>query len=247
MPTPDGAAGVSAAAGAAAGAASSAMPRLGEPLPHIQASGCVYLDYNATTPIFPEAADEMRPFLTAFGNPSSAHAFGRPCKAAVDAARARVAAMVGADPDEIFFTSCGSESDNWWAALAVLAVVRSSGRMPLKPSCAFQAACSCRGLPAHGLRLPAPGLQGHLGGGDGGAAATASRPRHLWRCRLPTARGQLAHRAPGRDRVPGDAGRTGPAGIHACASQLRGAGQGGRCGGCHDAPHLPADLHALQQ
>ncbi|EFN56195.1 hypothetical protein CHLNCDRAFT_144931 [Chlorella variabilis] len=95
------------------------MPRLGEPLPHIQASGCVYLDYNATTPIFPEAADEMRPFLTAFGNPSSAHAFGRPCKAAVDAARARVAAMVGADPDEIFFTSCGSESDNWaiWGAV----------------------------------------------------------------------------------------------------------------------------------
>ncbi len=93
--------------------ATAAMPGLGEPLPYIEASGCIYLDYNATTPIFPEVADEMRPFLTSFGNPSSMHTFGRPCKEAVDAARARVAAMVGAEPDEIVFTSCGSESDNW--------------------------------------------------------------------------------------------------------------------------------------
>jgi hypothetical protein len=74
--------------------------------------------YNATTPIFPEVAAEMQPFLTAFGNPSSTHAFGRPCKAAVDAARARVAALVGCEPDEIYFTSCGTESNNWWAPRA---------------------------------------------------------------------------------------------------------------------------------
>lgn len=60
-----------------------------------------------------QVAEEMRPFLTAFGNPSSGHAFGRPCREAVALARARVAAMVGADPDEIFFTSCGTEADAW--------------------------------------------------------------------------------------------------------------------------------------
>lgn len=55
----------------------------------------------------------MRPYLTAFGNPSSTHAIGRPCRQAVDLARRHVAAMVGADPEEIFFTSCGTESDAW--------------------------------------------------------------------------------------------------------------------------------------
>lgn len=60
-----------------------------------------------------QVVEEMRPFLTAFGNPSSGHAFGRPCREAVELARARVAAMVGADPDEIFFTSCGTEADAW--------------------------------------------------------------------------------------------------------------------------------------
>lgn len=55
----------------------------------------------------------MLPFLTAFGNPSSGHAYGRPCKAALDLARRRVAAMVGALPEEVVLTSCGSESDNW--------------------------------------------------------------------------------------------------------------------------------------
>jgi cysteine desulfurase len=112
--------------GLAAAATARALPGLGEPLPHIEASGCVYLDYNATTPIFPEVAEEMRPFLTAFGNPSSSHAFGRPCRAAVELARARVAAMVNAEPAEIFFTSCGTESDNWWGCHAAFLTVAAS-------------------------------------------------------------------------------------------------------------------------
>jgi len=76
-------------------------------------SNCIYLDYNATTPVFPEVADEMEPFLrTHFGNPSSNHAFGRPCKDAIDVARSRIAALLGCHPSEVIFTACGTESDN---------------------------------------------------------------------------------------------------------------------------------------
>lgn len=76
--------------------------------------GCVYLDYNATTPIWPEVASEMAPFLFEhFGNPSSGHAFATPCRDAIALARARVATMLGCESDEVMFTSCGSESDNF--------------------------------------------------------------------------------------------------------------------------------------
>lgn len=75
----------------------------------------IYLDNNATTQVAPEVFDAMRPFLTAlYGNPSSAHEFGRRMRAAVEQAREEVAELLGAgDPGEIVFTSGGSESDNW--------------------------------------------------------------------------------------------------------------------------------------
>ncbi len=73
----------------------------------------IYLDHNATTPIAPEVAEAMWPYLTThFGNPSSDHLFGRAAKAAVDTAREQVAALIGAHPDEIVFTSGGTESNN---------------------------------------------------------------------------------------------------------------------------------------
>ncbi len=73
----------------------------------------IYLDFNASTPIAPEVADAMRPYLTAhYGNPSSPHWAGAPAKAAVERARAPVAALLGCDLDEIVFTSGGSESNN---------------------------------------------------------------------------------------------------------------------------------------
>jgi cysteine desulfurase len=72
----------------------------------------VYLDYNATTPLAPEAADAMgRALRDLFGNASSVHAFGQQAKAALDEARQQVAALVGGDPAEIVFTSSGTESD----------------------------------------------------------------------------------------------------------------------------------------
>ncbi|MBI2925295.1 MAG: cysteine desulfurase [Verrucomicrobia bacterium] len=73
----------------------------------------VYLDYNASTPIAPEVAEAMRPFLSEhFGNPSSHHWAGAPAKAALEKARAQVAALLGCQPGEIVFTSGGTEANN---------------------------------------------------------------------------------------------------------------------------------------
>jgi cysteine desulfurase len=73
----------------------------------------VYLDYNASTPIAPEAVEAMRLFLTEhYGNPSSHHWAGAPAKAAVERARGQVARNLGCSADEVVFTSGGSESNN---------------------------------------------------------------------------------------------------------------------------------------
>jgi cysteine desulfurase len=73
----------------------------------------IYLDYNASTPIAPEAVEAMRPFLTRhYGNPSSLHWAGVPAKDAVERARGQVAALLDCDPTEVVFTSGGSESNN---------------------------------------------------------------------------------------------------------------------------------------
>jgi cysteine desulfurase len=76
----------------------------------------IYLDNNATTRVAPEVFEAMRPFLSEdlYGNPSSAHTFGRQVRRSVEEAREQVASALGAtDASEIVFTSCGSESDNW--------------------------------------------------------------------------------------------------------------------------------------
>jgi cysteine desulfurase len=73
----------------------------------------IYLDFNASTPIAPEAVEAMRPFLTDhYGNPSSLHWAGMPAKDAVERARGQVAGLLSCDPTEIVFTSGGSESNN---------------------------------------------------------------------------------------------------------------------------------------
>lgn len=75
----------------------------------------IYLDNNATTRVAPEVFAAMQPYLTEhYGNPSSAHSLGRQMKSAVERAREQTAELLGAaEPSEIVFTSCGSESDNW--------------------------------------------------------------------------------------------------------------------------------------
>jgi cysteine desulfurase len=75
----------------------------------------IYLDNNATTQVAPEVFAAMEPYLKgSYGNPSSAHALGQPMRRALETARDQVAELLGAnDSQEIAFTSCGSESDNW--------------------------------------------------------------------------------------------------------------------------------------
>jgi cysteine desulfurase len=81
----------------------------------IETRQIIYLDNNATTRVAPEVFEAMQPYLQElYGNPSSAHTFGRQTRAVVESAREQVAELLGAaDADEIVFTSCGSESDNW--------------------------------------------------------------------------------------------------------------------------------------
>jgi cysteine desulfurase len=84
----------------------------------------IYLDYNATTPILPEVVDAMLPYLRErFGNPSSGHPYGRRAREGVDRAREQVARLLGASPQEIFFTSGGTEANN----LAIRGVLGASG------------------------------------------------------------------------------------------------------------------------
>jgi cysteine desulfurase len=74
----------------------------------------VYLDYAATTPVRPEVLEAMLPYLTeqGFGNPSSAHRFGRAARAGIEQARREIAGAVGAEPNQVIFTSGGTEADN---------------------------------------------------------------------------------------------------------------------------------------
>lgn len=84
----------------------------------------IYLDHNATTPIAPEVLEAMLPWLREHhGNPSSSHAYGRRAAQAVDTARAQVAQLIGAQPDEVVFTGCATEANN----LALLGVARAIG------------------------------------------------------------------------------------------------------------------------
>jgi cysteine desulfurase len=86
-------------------------------------SSPVYLDHAATTPVRPEVLEAMLPYLTeqAFGNPSSAHRFGRAARAGIEQARREVAAGVGAEPNQVIFTSGGTEADNLSVLGAALA------------------------------------------------------------------------------------------------------------------------------
>jgi cysteine desulfurase len=82
----------------------------------------IYLDHAATTPVRPEVLEAMLPFLgPRFGNPSSLHRWGREARTALDEARERLASTIGAHPDELCFTSCGTEADN----MALIGVWRS--------------------------------------------------------------------------------------------------------------------------
>ena len=118
----------------------------------------IYLDYNATTPHDPEVIAAMRPYLEGrFGNPSSSHAYGRAAREAVELAREQVAAVLGAQPDEIVFTSGGTESNNH-ALKGVALARREQGRHLITSAIEHPAVLEvCAFLAANGFevtRLP---------------------------------------------------------------------------------------------
>ena len=73
----------------------------------------IYFDHNATTPVHPAVLKEMEPFYKdEFGNASSLHAKGRSARAAIDKSRSKISSFLGTSPEDIIFTSGGTESDN---------------------------------------------------------------------------------------------------------------------------------------
>jgi cysteine desulfurase len=116
-------------------------------------SSRIYFDHSATTPLDPRVLEAMGPFLGgAYGNPSSLHQEGRVARAAVDRARAQVAELVGAEPDEIIFAASGTEADN----LALIGAVRASGKPGHVVTSAIEHAAileTCKFLASGGTRI----------------------------------------------------------------------------------------------
>jgi cysteine desulfurase len=137
----------------------------------------IYLDYNATTPVAPDVLDAMLPFWRGdYGNPSSAHALGRRAHNALEVARAEVAALIGAQPDEIIFTSGGTEASN----LAIRGGVRINGaRQGIVTSAivtsaiehpATEACCALLEARGHPVRRIAPKQNGRVDAAEMAAA-----------------------------------------------------------------------------
>ncbi len=114
----------------------------------------IYLDYNATTPVHPEVAEAIRPYLESmFGNPSSIHVYGAQARTAVEKARAQVAALIGCRNHEIIFTSGGSESNNL-AIKGAAFYYRDKGNHIITSSIEHPAVSEvCRYLETQGFRI----------------------------------------------------------------------------------------------
>jgi len=129
----------------------------------------IYLDHNATTPVLPEVLEAMLPYLRdQFGNPSSEHAVGRRARDAVDRAREQVAASLSCRPDEVLFTSGGTESNN--VAILGSAATAAADRRRLVTSCVEHPATQrpCERLEKAGWTvnlLPVTGA-GHVAAAD---------------------------------------------------------------------------------
>jgi cysteine desulfurase len=131
-----------------------------------------YLDHNATTPLSPEVLAVMAPFFVErFGNPSSLHQAGQRARAAREAARAQVARLVGAAPDEIVFTSGGTEADN----LALFGLLAPGDHAITSAVEHHAILAACRRLEAHGLAVTVLPVDG-AGRVDPDAVRAALRP-----------------------------------------------------------------------
>ena len=120
-------------------------------------SPSVYLDHAATTPVRAEVLEAMLPYLgeQTFGNPSSGHRYGRAARAGLEQARREVAAAVGAEPNQVIFTSGGTEADNLGIVGSALAARDRGARM-----------CACVSAIEHKAILAAAHYVCHLGGSE---------------------------------------------------------------------------------
>lgn len=114
----------------------------------------IYLDYNATTPIAPEVADTMLPYLYEFyGNPSSSHPYGLKTRQAVEHARRQCADLIGANSDEIIFTSGGTEANNY-AIRGYCLANRAKGNCIITSAIEHPAVMEvCKALQVEGFKL----------------------------------------------------------------------------------------------
>jgi cysteine desulfurase len=120
----------------------------------------VYLDHNASTPVHPEVLAEMLPFFSeTFGNPSSVHGFGREARAGLDTARERVARFLGVVPEEIVFTSGGTESDN--LGVKGLAWARGRGHLITSKIEHHAVLRACQWLEGQGFTVTYLDVDGH--------------------------------------------------------------------------------------
>ena len=120
----------------------------------------VYLDHNASTPVHPEVLAEMLPyFAESFGNPSSVHGFGREARAGLDMARERVARFLKVAPEEIVFTSGGTESDNF--GVKGLAWARGRGHLITSKVEHHAVLRACQWLEAQGFAVTYLGVDAY--------------------------------------------------------------------------------------
>jgi cysteine desulfurase len=120
----------------------------------------VYLDHNASTPVHPEVLAEMLPYFSErFGNPSSAHGFGRDARAGLDTARERVARFLGVAADEVVFTSGGTESDN--LGVKGLAWARGGGHLITSKIEHHAVLRACQWLEGRGFEVTYVGVDEH--------------------------------------------------------------------------------------
>jgi cysteine desulfurase len=122
----------------------------------------IYLDYNGTTPHAPEVIEAMRPYLeTEFGNPSSSHWYGTRPRQAVAAARRQVAGLIGCRPEEIMFTSGGTESNNH-AIKGMARAFKAKGRHIITSAFEHPAVLEvCRHLEKEGFHTTVVPVDGH--------------------------------------------------------------------------------------
>ena len=143
------------------------------------ATEVIYLDNNSSTRIDPAVLEEMMPFLTThYGNPSGSHRFGAEVKKAIDQAHERVAALLGCEPNEIVFTSGGTESDN--TALHSALQMSPERRHIVTTSVEHNAVLNyCEALVRRGCEATIVPVdeQGHL---DLGELTRAIRPEGRW-------------------------------------------------------------------